>query len=157
MFQKSQSWHWLVTCTNQFIILLILFLLPATGFSAERIGLVKTLQPDAKVLRQGDETNLQIGSEIFEGDNIITDNTGSVGITFNDGSVLTVGSSGEIIIDTYLFNLAESKFSFLTQVFKGTVAFISGAINKLAPGSMRFKTPTAMLGMRGTKVIVEVD
>jgi hypothetical protein len=137
--------------------LAILLLSPAAGMTAERIGLVKTVQPSATILRQGIETGLQKDSEIFEGDSIFTDSDGSVGITFTDGSMLTLGGNGEVKIDTYLFNLQENKLSFLTQVLKGTVVFISGAINKLAPGAIRFKTPTATLGMRGTKVIVEVD
>jgi hypothetical protein len=123
----------------------------------ERIGLVKTVQTSATILRQGKESALQKDAEIYEGDSIFTDSDGSVGITFNDGSMLTLGSSAEVKIDTYLFNLREHKFSFLTEVLKGTVVFISGAINKLAPGSIRLKTPTATLGMRGTKVIVDVD
>jgi hypothetical protein len=140
------------------IILLTLLLFSSEGFSsAERIGLVKTLEPSATIVRKGVEVNLKVGSEIYEGDTILTDSDGAIGITFSDGSMLTAGSSSKVIIDNYLFNLTEKKLTFLSQVIKGSVTFMSGAINKLAPGSVRFKTPTATLGLRGTKVIIEVD
>jgi hypothetical protein len=139
------------------IILPVLLLYSAVGFSAERIGMVKTLEPSASAIREGVEVNLAVGSKIFEGDMVVTDSDGTVGITFNDGSMLTLGPGGKVVVDNYLFNLSEKKLTFLSQVLKGTVTFMSGAINKIAPGSVRFKTPTATLGLRGTKVIIEVD
>ncbi|ESS69172.1 hypothetical protein MGMO_138c00100 [Methyloglobulus morosus KoM1] len=140
------------------IILLTLLLFSSEGFSStERIGLVKTLEPSATIVRKGVEVSLKVGSEIYEGDTILTDSDGTIGITFSDGSMLTAGSSSKVIIDNYLFNLTEKKLTFLSQVLKGSVTFMSGAINKLAPGSVRFKTPTATLGLRGTKIIIEVD
>ena len=88
---------------------------------------------------------------------IVTGSEGTVGITFNDGSILTLGPNGKVVVDNYVFNLSEKKLTFLSQLLKGTVTFMSGAINKIAPGSVRFTTPTATLGLRGTKVIIEVD
>ena len=143
---------------GRIMILPVMLLFPSEGFSsAERIGLVKTLEPQATVVREGGQVNLTIGSKIFEGDTILTGSDGAVGITFSDGSMLTLGSNGKVIVDNYLFNLEDKKLTFFSQVLKGSVTFMSGAINKIAPGTVRFKTPTATLGLRGTKVIIEVD
>lgn len=136
----------------------VLLLFSLQGFSSDgRIGLVKTLEPSVTVVRKGVEANLEVGSKIFEGDTILTGSDGAVGITFSDGSMLTLGSSGKVVVDNYLFNLEEKKLTFLSQVLKGSAMFMSGAINKIAPGSVRFKTPTAILGLRGTKIIIDVD
>jgi hypothetical protein len=147
----------LMKCVVGKIILPGLLLYSAVGFSAERIGLVKTLDSLASAVREGIEVNLEVGSKIYERDIIFTDSGGTVGITFNDGSMLTLGPGGKIVVDNYLFNLREKKLTFLSQILKGAVTFVSGAINKIAPGAIRFKTPTATLGLRGTKVIIEVD
>ena len=144
-------------CVASQILLSVLLSYSALGFSAERIGLVKTLDPSVSAIRQGVEVNLTIGSKIFENDMIVTGSEGTVGITFNDGSMLTLGPNGKVVVDNYVFNLSEKKLTFLSQLLKGTVTFMSGAINKIAPGSVRFTTPTATLGLRGTKVIIEVD
>jgi hypothetical protein len=143
--------------TIHIVLLWVVFLFPPTAMATERIGLVKTYEPDATVIRQGVEVNLQMGSEIFAGDTITTDSGGAVGIIFRDGAVLTLGSNGELVVDDFLFNLVDQKFSFISRVVKGSVAFVSGAIGKISPGSVRFKTPTATLGLRGTKILIEVE
>ena len=125
--------------------------------ATERIGLVKTYQPVAYALRQGVEVKLGVGSEIFEGDTITTDADGAVGIIFNDGAVLTLGPSGKLIVEQFLFKPAQKNVSFLSRVMKGSVSFISGAIGRIAPGSVQFITPTATLGLRGTKILIEVE
>jgi hypothetical protein len=42
-------------------------------------------------------------------------------------------------------------------MLKGTVAYISGLIGKLSPESVRVETPTASIGIRGTKFVVKVE
>jgi len=127
------------------------------SMAKDRIGLVKTYQPIATVIREGTETKLEIGSEIFEGDTIVTDSDGAVGIIFTDGAVLTLGPSGRLIVEDFLFKPAEQNVSFISRVIKGTVAFASGAIGRITPGAVQFKTPTATLGLRGTKILIEVE
>lgn len=122
-----------------------------------RIGLVKTYEPTATIFRQGQKVTLSEGAEIFEGDTIETDASGAVGIVFTDGAVLTLGPSGKMTIEDFLFNPAEKQVSFISSIMKGTVAFFSGAINRIQPGAVKFKTPTATLGLRGTRVLIEVD
>lgn len=144
--------------TNVYYALIVVMLLfSPLSKGDERIGLVKTSEPSAFVIRQGVESNLQIGAEIFKGDTIVTDSSGAVGIIFSDGAVLTLGPSGQLILEDFLFKPAEHKVSFLSRVVKGSVAFLSGAIGRISPESVQFKTPTATLGLRGTKILIEVE
>jgi len=39
---------------------------------------------------------------------------------------------------------------------KGTAAYVSGVIVKLSPKAARFETPTATIGIRGTRFLVKV-
>jgi hypothetical protein len=137
-------------------VLGVLLLSSTTSMAAERIGLVKTYQPVATAMRQGAEVKLEVGTEIFEGDTIMTDSGGAVGIIFTDGAVLTLGPSGKLIVEDFLFQPAEPHVSFISRVVKGSVAFVSGAIGRISPGSVQFITPTATLGLRGTKILIEV-
>ena len=139
------------------VVLGILLLFSSISVAGSRIGLVKTFEPVAKAIREGVEINLEIGSEIFEGDTIMTDSDGAVGIVFTDGAVLTLGPSGKLVVEDFLFKPAEMHVSFISRVVKGSVAFVSGAIGRISPGSVQFKTPTATLGLRGTKILIEVD
>ncbi len=149
--------NYLTQSAVHFVLFGILLLISPTSIATGRIGLVKTYQPVATVIRQGAEINLQVGAEIFEGDTIITNSDGAVGIIFSDGAVLTLGPSGKLIVEDFLFKPAEHNVSFISRVVKGSVAFVSGAIGRISPGSVQFKTPTATLGLRGTKILIEVD
>ncbi len=139
-----------------FLLLAILLLFSSFTVASERIGLVKTYDPNATVLRQGREASLYEGAEIFKGDTIMTDSSGTVGIIFSDGAVLTLGESGKIVIEDFLFKPDKKEASFVSSITKGSVAFMSGAIGRISPGSVQFITPTATLGLRGTKVLIEV-
>jgi FecR protein len=147
-FMQSPLW---------FALLGVLLLFSPISMASDRIGLVKTYEPVATAIRQGTEVNLQVGAEIFEGDTIVTNSDGAVGIIFTDGAVLTLGPSGKLIVEDFLFKPAEQNVSFISRVVKGTVAFASGAIGRISPGSVQFKTPTATLGLRGTKILIHVD
>ncbi len=138
-------------------LLILVFSMPVSVFAEGRIGLVKTFQPVATAIRQGVEVKLAVGAEIFEGDTIVTDSDGAVGIIFSDGAVLTLGPSGKLVVEQFLFKPDEKQVSFLSNVLKGSVAFVSGAIGRISPGAVQFKTPTATLGLRGTKILINVD
>ncbi|MEQ1557552.1 MAG: hypothetical protein ABL933_01260 [Methyloglobulus sp.] len=155
MIQRDN--RYVVRPTILCISLGILLLLPANSIANERIGLVKTYDPLAVAVRQGVEYQLEKGAEIFEGDTIITDPSGAVGIIFTDGAVLTLGPSGKLVVENFMFNPAEQKVSFISRVAKGTVAFISGAIGRISPKAVQFKTPTATLGLHGTKILIKVE
>jgi hypothetical protein len=148
---------YLAHSTVHFVLLGVLLLFSPISMAGGRIGLVKTYEPIATVIRQETRINLAIGAEIFKGDTIVTDSTGAVGIVFNDGAVLTLGPSGKLIVENFLFNPVEHNVSFISRVVKGSVAFVSGAIGRISPGSVQFKTPTATLGLRGTKILIKVD
>ena len=149
--------NYLAQSTIRYVLLGVLLLFSPISMAAERIGLVKTYEPVAVVIREGVEIKLEIGAEIFLGDTIVTDSSGTVGIIFSDGAVLTLGPSGKLIIEDFLFNPAEQKVSFISRVVKGSVAFISGAMGRISPESVQFKTPAATLGLRGTKILIEVE
>jgi len=42
-------------------------------------------------------------------------------------------------------------------MFRGTAAYLSGMVGKLSPESVRFETPVASVGIRGTKLLVKID
>jgi hypothetical protein len=141
------------------ILLNLLFLCVIVPASAEGngIGSVKTYRPNAVVLHEGIENKVNVGTQIFKGDIIITQSDGAVGIIFIDGAVLSLGPDSKFIIDDFVFKPDISRFSFLSSILNGTASFISGAIGRMSPGSVKIKTPTATLGLRGTKILVSVD
>jgi hypothetical protein len=70
---------------------------------------------------------------------------------------MSSGPNSDIMLEDYKFNSSDYKGSMLTDVNKGTVSMISGDIARSSPGAMKVKTPTAILGVRGTRFVIQVN
>lgn len=121
------------------------------------IATVNKMSGMATVVRQGHTLSASIGLGIYEGDTIRTGSDGSIGLIFNDDTLLSLGPGSVLIIDEFVFAPRQGKFSIVIRMLKGTAAYLSGLISRFAPESAHFKTPTASIGIRGTKFIVKVE
>ncbi len=121
------------------------------------VAIVRTLSGSATVVRQGQTISASNGMEIWENDTLRTDRNGSIGIVFSDDTFLSLGPGSVLIIDEFVFAPKQGKFSIVIRMLKGTAAYLSGLISKLSPDSAHFKTPTASIGIRGTKFVARVE
>jgi len=140
----------------------IFFLFPISGkfASADPFPVVATVQKVsgmATVVRQGQTVSVKIGLEIYQNDTLRTGPDGSLGVVFRDDTLLSMGPESVLVIDEFVFAPKQGKFSIVIRMLKGTAAYLSGLISKLAPESAHFKTPTASIGIRGTKFVVRVE
>jgi hypothetical protein len=120
------------------------------------IATVQKVGGMATVVRQGRTISVKIGLEIYQNDTLRTGPDGSIGVVFNDETLLSLGPGSILVIDEFVFVPRQGKFSIAIRMVKGTVAYISGLISKLAPESAHFKTPTSSIGIRGTKFVARV-
>jgi hypothetical protein len=121
------------------------------------IGRVKKVTGSAIVERAGSKLPVTPGFELEKGDTVVTGKGGRVGITFNDNSRFAAGPNSRINITDFQFDDTTHKGQFLTLIERGKVAIVSGAIAHSAKDAMKVKTPSALLGVRGTKFVVEVN
>ena len=121
------------------------------------IGSVKTATGKSTIVRDGAAISANVGARLFQNDVLETGDDGALGIIFRDNTILSLGPNSKITINEFVFIPAEEKFSFVTKMLKGTASYISGLIVKLSPDSARFETPTAMIGIRGTRFLVQVE
>jgi hypothetical protein len=87
----------------------------------------------------------------------VTGADGTVGVTFTDNSLLSVGPNSALKIDRYVFDSTTHAGQFDSTLSKGTLAVISGKMVKQSPDAMHVRTPSAIMGVRGTEFIVRVD
>ena len=130
---------------------LLSFAMPA---SAADIGRVKVARGQVAIERAGTSLPVSIGMRIQASDTIRTGSDGSVGITLDDDSLLSAGPDTVLVLDRYAFDPTTNQGHIDAAVNKGTLAVISGRIAKQAPGAMTVRTPTAILGVRGTSFAV---
>jgi len=121
------------------------------------VGSIKIVKGSAVIVRPNQTLSAKIGEKIFQNDSLKTGADGSLGMVFKDDTLLSIGPNSEVVIREFLFSPGEGKFSLVTRMIKGTAAYLTGIITKLAPESVRFETPVATAGVRGTKFVVKIE
>ena len=142
------------------IVISLVFLLAASekGLALDdSFGIVKSVSGEVLVSNAQHSISAVPNMKINQGDLIKTGGDGSVGLIFTDDTVVALGPNSEIKIESFLFNPVDLQLSFVARLFKGTFSFITGQIAKLAPKNVKFETPEATLGVRGTKLLVEIN
>jgi hypothetical protein len=142
--------------TTCFFVLLVCLAARLTQ-ADDSIGAIKKLNGSATVVREKTDHKVTIGAPVFMKDVLKTDNTGSLGITFKDNTMISVGPNTVYTIDEYVYQPNEQKLAFVSQVSKGTLHFVSGNLTKLAPNAVKIKTPEATMGIRGTRFLIKVE
>lgn len=139
------------------VILLAAMSVLAQGVAAalDTAGAVQSYAGTAAGNRGGENLPATAGTKLT-GDILTTGSDGSMGVILRDNSTLSIGPDSRIIIEAFLFSPYEGKFGLLARISRGTMAYLSGLIGKLAPGSARFETPMASIGIRGTRFAVKV-
>jgi len=128
----------------------------AMAAAGEEAAQVKNCTGEAFVVRQHRTLPIKQHDRIFAGDLLKTGHDGRLGILFKDNTALSLGPCSELVIDEFLFAPSQGKLSIVTRMLKGTAAYVSGVIVKLSPKAARFETPTATIGIRGTRFLVKV-
>jgi hypothetical protein len=78
-------------------------------------------------------------------------------VTLKDDSRISLGPNSEVRLDRFLFAPATDGVGFGLTILRGLLAYISGRIAKLSPDAVRLETPSAILGVRGTHLVIRVD
>jgi hypothetical protein len=123
----------------------------------DSFGIVKSVSGEVVIASTQRSITALPNMKISQGDSVKTGSEGSVGLIFTDDTVVALGPNSEMKIESLLFNPVDLELSFVARLFKGTFSFITGQIAKLAPKNVKFETPEATLGVRGTKLLVEID
>jgi hypothetical protein len=121
------------------------------------VGSVKTVEGSASIIRGGEVLTAHAGQLLEEKDTLQTGPDGSLGVIFRDDSVLSLGPDSKLAIERFVFNPAEGNLEFISRIWKGTAAYLSGLIGKLSPESVRFETPVATIGIRGTRFAAHIE
>ncbi len=121
------------------------------------VGTVQKVSGNAVVVRQDQILPAKIGLEIQPNDALRTGADGSIGVVFQDDTFLSLGPGSVLVIDEFVYAPRQEMLSLVFRMVKGTAVCLSGLIAKLAPDSFRFVTPSASIGIRGTKFAVKVE
>ena len=125
--------------------------------AAAEIGQIKVLKGQVSVDRSGQVIPGSLGMQLEPADVLRTGPDGSVGITMTDNSLLSAGPNSILSLDRYEFDATTNQGRFDAQLKKGSLSVISGRIAKQTPEAMTVRTPSTILGIRGTEFVVSAN
>ena len=140
-----------------FVILSLMLFTGSVLAAGVPAGSVKTVQGEAFAERDGTTLQLEKGMKIFAEDLLMTGKDGSLGIVLRDNTIFSMGPDSSLSLDEFVFAPAESEFSLLVRMIKGTFVYISGVIAKLSPESIYMETPVGVVAVRGTRFAAKIS
>ena len=120
-------------------------------------GRIKAASGDASIVRQGQVIPAQVGAVVHESDVLRTGSDGRLAVMLKDESRLSLGPQSELALARFTYAPSEGRLALVLKMARGVLAYVSGRIAKLMPESVQLETPTSVIGVRGTHVLLKVD
>lgn len=125
---------------------------------ASPVGAVQEISGEAIIIRtDGTQETIGIGTPVYPGDIVETDENGAVNIMFVDETTFAVSEDARLSIDEYVFDPATQSGVSNFSVLKGVFVFTSGLIGRDDPDDVTIDTPSGSIGIRGTIIAGDVD
>jgi hypothetical protein len=137
-------------------LMLILWSVPAPAQEAV-IGHVRSVDGVATVTHGPVTWEAAPGAAVYEGDVLQTYLNGTMGVTFKDNTRISLGPSTRVTIPKFVFSPSEQHYGFVLRLIAGSLQYLSGLTAKLSPDSMKIETPTATVGVRGTRLLARAE
>lgn len=148
---KHKAWKWFVALG---------FVLAAnTGWaqSPDAIGYIKSLNGQAWIEGNQPSAPAQLGSPVRAGNVLRTGADGSLGVTLRDNTMMSVGPNTAFAIDDFQYDPGKEQLGLGARLMRGSLHVVTGIIAKLKPEAVSVKTPTGLIGVRGTRFVVQAE
>ena len=140
----------------KFVVLSFVACLTFAGPAAAEIGRVKSSVGPVQIQRGTTQLPVKPGLKLEQGDYIVTGKNGRLGIAFVDDTRFAVGPNSKLKLSRFGYDRTRQTGEFVTEVDRGSLGVVSGKIAKSKQDAMKVRTPTSMLGVRGTKFILDI-
>jgi len=143
--------------TTCLLMLLVGLASPAAAQQTPAAGRIKLASGTVSIVRAGNQLPAKVGEVVLEADALRTGADGRLGVTLKDETRISLAPNSEIRVDRFLYAPSEGRLAFTMRILRGLAAYVSGRIARLAPDAVRLETPTAIVGVRGTRLVIRVD
>ncbi len=126
--------------------------------SFKEAGVIHGLSGTVVVVHRADNSAYfgREGDTIYENDAINTLPDSRCRLRFTGEDVVTMSSDSRFTVDSYEANIEKGRKASLFGMVKGKAMFYALRLFRIRETSFELKTPTAVIGIRGTKFGVEV-
>jgi hypothetical protein len=126
-----------------------------------RQGTVKTVRGEVTLVSGQTRRAAVAGGSVRQGDQIVTGAGSSTAVTLRDGTVVSVGPDSAVTLSQYRFEPVSEDGGIALSLVKGSLRLVTGLITRTAsshePARVKVTTPTAVIGVRGTDVVVDAN
>lgn len=124
----------------------------APALAQAKIGTSAGVQGNVFVRGGGsaEQRRAAVRDSIFLQDQVITRQESAIQILLLDASIFTVGENCELVIDRFVYDPDTGAGQMSANVVRGAFRFMSGRIGANNPTDADIRTPSALIGIRGT-------
>jgi hypothetical protein len=144
---------------ERFVKQLVAAALLCAGFAAPaaaEVARVKSSAGQAFVVRGASQMPARPGLPVEQSDTLLTKTDGRLALTFIDNTRFALGPNSNVSVSKFLYDRRTRRGEFEARVNRGSLAVVSGQIAKSRRDAMKVRTPTTLLGVRGTRFVVNV-
>ncbi len=134
-----------------------MLMLSTSSEAAGEAGMIKSVKGTVNIERDGGSVAAKPGSLLMVSDTVVTGAESSVGITLEDGTLLSAGPKSTLTLNKFIFDSTTSKGALDASLKHGTLAVVSGKLSKTSQDAVTYRTPTVILGVRGTEFVIDTD
>ncbi len=128
---------------------------PAGTTDTGRAGTFKQVQGEIRLGTDAGRPAPKSGDAVRPGERIATGKDGAASLVLKDGTVLMLGPDTTADLSQFQFDTTTQEGNFVLELLQGSVRVVTGLLAKINPDRFKVKTPTAVVGVRGTDFIVE--
>ncbi|WP_423455244.1 FecR family protein [Ottowia sp. VDI28] len=147
-------------------LLLLVTILACAGASAQeppssitpsddRQGTFKAVQGEVTLIRADVRRAAVVGGGFSRADRLVTGADSAASLKLEDGTILSVGPDSTLELEDFAFDATTQEGNMAVKLLRGTLRVVTGLIAKLTPEKVSVRTPTAVIGVRGTDFIVD--
>ena len=121
----------------------------------DRLGTFKAVQGEVTVVRADVRSAAVVGNGFSSADRLVTGAKSATALTLQDGTMLSIGPDSTLDLEQFAYDPTTQTGNMAVRLLRGSLRMITGLIAKLKPEEVTVRTPTAVIGVRGTDFIVE--
>ena len=128
------------------------------GFGSP-VGRIQAVVGEAVVMHKDKERayRARIGLPLYKGDILVTLAGARMQLKLNDESIITMVSNTRLTINKSVFDRAKKRFVSFLKMNIGRARFYIRKVRNMRHPEYRVKTPTAVVGVRGSDFLSEVS
>ena len=126
-----------------------------TNAAGKVVGQVVKMTGSASLVRNGVTIVLNNGDAVYQTDVVQTGSGSTLGLVLIDGTTFNLTANARLMLNDLTYDATSTSNTSLFTLVQGAVNFIAGQVAKT--GDMKVETAVAVIGIRGTAVILDID